>query len=78
MPDHTDHSGMAALSICEALLLAMNDRGLLPDHEILGVLRDAAATHENAPGTDAEKEHHRAVAVLINRIIASGNSVRRR
>ena len=43
-----EYSGQAALSICEALLLAMNDGGLLPEHEIVGVLRDAAATHENA------------------------------
>lgn len=77
MPTASDHAGLAALSICEALLLAMNDRGLLPEHEILGVLRDAAATHENAVGPDAERETHLAVAGLINRIIAGGNSVRR-
>jgi hypothetical protein len=68
---------MAALSICEALLLAMNDHRLLPENEIVGVLRDAAASHENAVGSDAEREAHRAVAHLINRIIAGGNSVRR-
>ncbi|WP_112323725.1 hypothetical protein [Oceanibium sediminis] len=72
-----EHAGQAALSICEALLLAMNDRGLLPEHEIVGVLRDAAATHENAVGTEPEMENHRAVAELINAIIAGGNSVRR-
>jgi hypothetical protein len=72
-----EHAGEAALSICEALLLALNDRGLLPEHEILGVLRDAAATHENTVGTDLETERHRAVADLINAIIAGGNSVRR-
>ncbi|MFO7921655.1 hypothetical protein DZD18_00835 [Rhodobacteraceae bacterium W635] len=77
MPVQTDHAGMAALSICEALMLAMNDRELLPEHEIMGVLRDAAATHENATGTEAETEAHRAVAKIINRIIAGGNSVRR-
>lgn len=77
MHDQKDYSGMAALSICEALLLAMNDHKLLPEHEIVGVLRDAAATHENAVGPDAQKESHRAVAELINRIIAGGNSVRR-
>jgi len=77
MPDQTDYSGMAALSICEALLLAMNDRKLLPEREIVGVLRDAAASHENAAGPEAEKETHQAVADLINRIIAGGNSVRR-
>ncbi|MFD2855018.1 hypothetical protein [Seohaeicola zhoushanensis] len=75
MPDQKDHAGMAALSICEALLLAMNDRKLLPEQEIIGVLRDAAATHENDTGPDAEMR--RAVAALINHIIAGGNSVRR-
>ena len=73
MPDKTDHSGRAALSICEALLLAINDHGLLPEREILGVLRDAAAT----AGSDVDIEMHRAVAALINRIIADGYSVRR-
>ncbi|SDL84298.1 hypothetical protein [Paracoccus chinensis] len=77
MSTASEHAGQAALSICEALLLAMNDRGLLPEHEIVGLLRDAAATHENATGTELETETHRAVADLINAIIAGGNSVRR-
>jgi hypothetical protein len=77
MSTANEHAGQAALSICEALLLAMNDHGVLPEHEIVGVLRDAAATHENAVGTDQEMENHRAVADLINAIIAGGNSVRR-
>ncbi|WP_299893123.1 hypothetical protein [uncultured Ruegeria sp.] len=77
MRSEQDFSGMAALAICEALLLAMNDNKVLPEHEIMGILRDAAKTHENAAGTDNEIEAHLAVAVLINRIIASGNSVRR-
>ena len=77
MSTASEHAGQAALSICEALLLAMNDRGLLPEHEIVGVLRDAAATHENAVGTDHEVQVHRAVVDLINAIIADGNSVRR-
>lgn len=77
MSDQTDCSGLAALSICEALLLAMNDHKILPEREIVGVLRDAAATHENAVGSDAELTTHRAVADLINLIIAGGDSVRR-
>jgi hypothetical protein len=43
----------------------------------VGILRDAATTHENAVGTEGEIEMHRAVADLINRIITGGNSVRR-
>ncbi|MFQ1702896.1 hypothetical protein ACJ5NV_20155 [Loktanella agnita] len=77
MSNASEHAGQAALSICEALLLAMNDCGLLPEHEIAGVLRDAAATHENAIGTEREMERHRAVAEMINSIVAGGNSVRR-
>ncbi len=77
MSNQNDHSGIAALTICEALLLAMNDHELLPENEIMGVLRDSAETHENGVGSHSEMETHRAVATLINRIIAGGNSVRR-
>ena len=78
MPLVPDVAGTAALAICESLLLALNDRNILPEHEILGILRDAAAAHANDPGKDASAELHKAVAALINRIIAGGNSVRRR
>lgn len=74
--DHTV-SGMAALTICEALLLALNDAKILPETEIIGVLKDAVATHENAGGSEADTAKHRAAAGLIRRIIAGGNSVRR-
>ncbi len=77
MTDHSTYPGMAALSICEALLLALNDARILPKSEIMGVLNDAATTHENAGGSDIEIESHKAVAALINRINVSGNSVRR-
>lgn len=71
-----EYSGIAALSICESLLLALNDRKLLPEREIVGVLRDAAMTHENAviaAGADADNEMHRAVAALINEMISDGS-----
>ncbi len=77
MATANEHAGQAALSICEALLLAMNDGGVLPEHEIVGVLRDAAASHENAAGTEPEMADHRAVADLIEANIDGGNSVRR-
>ena len=77
MPDRKDYSGAAALSICESLLLVLNDRKVLPEDEIVGVLRDAAAAHEAAIGLDGDDETHRKVASIINLIIAGGNSVRR-
>lgn len=72
-----DTSGTAALSICESLLLALNDRNILPEREIVGILKDAAAAHEFAKPDD-QAELHTAVAALINGILAGGNSVRRR
>ncbi len=78
VPTVPDVAGTAALAICEALMLALNDRKILPEHEIVGVLRDAAAAHENDPGTDGLGDLHAAVAALISKILAGGNSVRRR
>jgi hypothetical protein len=73
MSDLKDPAGMAALSICEALLLALKDRSLLPEREIVGILRDAAATHENAQGPENERKLHMVTAKLINEIIVGGN-----
>jgi hypothetical protein len=77
MPVPTDVAGAAALAICESLLLALNDRNILPETEIVGILKDAAAAHEFATG-DGRAEMHASVAALINGILAGGNSVRRR
>ena len=77
MTFQNDIAGTAALSICESLLLALNDHKILPEAEIVGVLRDAAAAHENSPTGDKD-ELNAAVAALINGILAGGNSGRRR
>jgi hypothetical protein len=77
MTNIPDVAGLAALTICESLLLALNDRNVLPEREIVGILRDAATVHSSAPeGSDSAL--HKAVAALINKIIDGGNSVRRR
>jgi hypothetical protein len=77
MAHTSDVAGSAALAICESLLLAFNDRDILPEQEIVGILRDAASAHENDPGEDGQADHHSAVSALINTIIDGGNSVRR-
>jgi len=70
-----DVPGTAALAICESLLLALNDRNILPEAEIVGILKDAASAHEKAPAGDKDALHA-AVAALINSILDGGNSVR--
>lgn len=77
-PAKSEITAAAALSICESLLLALNDRNVLPEHEIVGILRDAAAAHAHDPGHDGQTALHEGVAALINSIIDGGNSVRRR
>lgn len=77
MAELPDVAGLAALAICESLLLALNDRNVLPEREIVGVLKDAAAAHSSPPA-GGNLDVHKAVAALINRIIDGGNSVRRR
>ncbi|MEX1306310.1 MAG: hypothetical protein WEA84_14235 [Rhodovibrionaceae bacterium] len=74
----SDVSGAAALSICESLLLCLTDRGILPEHEVVGILQDAAASHNNSPAGDGNMEMHEAVVALITGILDGGNSVRRR
>ena len=78
MAQINDVSGTAALAICESLLLALNDRNILPETEIIGILTDAAAAHHHTPTEDGKGELHVAVAALITRILDGGNSVRRR
>ena len=76
-PPGPEVTAAAALAICEALLLALNDADILPEREIVGVLRDAAAAHANDAGEDGQAALHHGVADLINRIIDGGNSERR-
>lgn len=77
MPHPHDVSGTAALAICESLLLALNDNNVLPESEIIAVLTDAAAAHEQTPEGDEMIALHVAVAKLIRSIVNGGNSVRR-
>ena len=74
----TDKStaGAAALSICESLLIALNDLKIIDDKETRAVLTDAAETHRIAMPGSPNPEEHRAIADLIDRIVDGKNSVR--
>lgn len=78
MTDPTDMnstaSGIAALSICESLLLALSDLNIMDRNETIGVLKDAAAAHRNDGGHGEAAAMHREVATIIERIISGGNS----
>ena len=72
-----DVTAAAALTICESLMLALNDRNILPEREIVGVLQAAAKTHEDHPTDAGQAETHAALAKLTPQIIDGRNSLRR-
>ena len=78
MPNSIDIAGKAALTIVESLLLALNDREVLPESEIMAILSDSANVHRHAAAGSAMDETHGKVAAMIQKIIDGGNSVRRR
>ena len=71
-------SGVAALSICESLLLALGDHKVMNEREIIAVVADAADAHRFARGSPDDSKLHLEVAAILDRIIAGGNSVRHR
>lgn len=73
-------TGMAALSICESLLLAMGDLKIMNEQHAIGVINDAATAHQAASlaaGSAEEASQHLEVVEILNRIVAGGNSIRR-
>ena len=74
-------SGMAALSICESLLLSMGDLKLINEQQAIDVINDALTAHQAASvaaGSTQDTSLHLEVVAILNRIIVGGNSVRRR
>lgn len=58
-PPGPEVTAAAALAICESLMLALNDRKVLPEREIIGILQDA---DDLALGQDfavVERQHKR-------------------
>lgn len=71
-------AGMAALSICESLILAMGDLKIMGEQDAIGVVKDAAEAHRGSGSTEDERALHGEVAAILDQIIAGGNSIRRR
>ena len=66
-------AGAAALSICESLLIALNDLKIIGDKEMRAILQDAAESHRNAVPGSSNPDQHRAIASLISRIMHGKN-----
>lgn len=74
LPQDQAAFGLAALSICESLLVALHDLKIIDQREVVGILKDASAAHHNAVEVK-DPNAHAAAAAVIDRIIAGKNSV---
>ena len=65
--------GLAALGICESLVLALTDLKIISDQDGRDLLGDVATTHANAAAASSAPEVHVAVVEIIRRILAGKN-----
>lgn len=72
-----DAAGMAALGICESLLLALTDLKIISEEDAHGLLTDVATTHDAAAAASPAAEKHRAVVEIVQRLLAGKHGIRR-
>ena len=78
MTDSSGAAGLAALSVCESLLLSLTENNVIDAAEAKAILADAAAAHRRAvPLADGAAGDHVEAAALIEAIMQHGNAVRR-
>ena len=71
-----DAEGLAALGICESLLLALTDLKILNEQDARDLLADVSSTHKEAATTAQSPDRHQAVIEIIERILAGKNGMR--
>jgi hypothetical protein len=72
-----DAAGVAALGICESLLLALTDLEIISELAMRDVLTDVATAHLEAATVSQTPEKHQAVVEIVQRILAGKNGLRR-
>ena len=75
-PRFQGSEGIAALGICESLLLALTDLKIVSEKDARDLLTDVSNTHNEAAAASASPEKHHAVVEIIHRILAGKNGVR--
>lgn len=68
--------GMAALGICESLLLALTDLNVITEEAARGLLQDVLTTHEDAVLSSPSPDKHRAVVEIVQRILDGKNGTK--
>jgi len=68
-------AGLAALAICESLLLALSDLKVIGERDARGVLDDATAAYRNGGASNEAGALNLEVVAILERIIAGRNSI---
>ena len=69
MAAQDDAAGRAALSICESLMIALVEKGILSLEEARGALEDAAAAHQNIDTVEGQAAVHQSASLIIERLM---------
>jgi hypothetical protein len=72
---YDEAAGLAALSICESLLIALTERKIISEQETRGLLTDVAAAHSEAALHVPAPERHQAVVEIVQRILVGKDGV---
>lgn len=67
--------GLAALSICESLLISLTEKGILERDEAYFVLEDAVNAHRCAVSENRAAALHEAAAALIEQVMAQSSAI---
>lgn len=76
MAAQDDAAGLAALSICESLLIALVEKGVLGLEEARGALEDAAAAHHRPDLPEPQRQRHKAAGTIIERLATQVNAAK--
>ena len=68
--------GIAALGICESLLIALTELKVISEQDVRDLLTDVATAHNEAAEASQVPEGHRAVAAIVQRILAGKDGMR--
>lgn len=71
-----DAEGMAALGICESLLIALTDLKVIGEKDARDLLIDVVTAHSEAAEGAVTPDRHRAAIKIVQRILAGKNGLR--
>jgi hypothetical protein len=72
----SDAEGMAALGICESLLVALTDLKIISEANARDLLTDVATAHSEAAIGSQMPEKNQVVVAIVQRIRAGKNGLR--